>query len=325
MKTRIIVVIGLAAAVSTGCAIYDGAIYSSYQQTDISIRSQPETATPVKLNFGHEQSVVSFVPHRDDRNNGEAVSVFGWTNTESITVADVLTAAQANVTAAKEAAAAAAKAAAEANDSAKAATAAAAENTPATTQGAAAAADVTVKKANAAAEEAKKAVETAETTKKASTQSGAFDGNTGGLLRAQGRFATGNAAKVLVIPQGTTVVVQKSVGDEKPLTLTLDANPVDRMAVLFPKLTQQTHRDVTEEIKTCSNGEDVYGDAANRVDSCFLSKLPTDYNLTHAKRFSIGYQTYLYAEECPGTREEKRTKVNQALEHSFENICRKSL
>ena len=80
-----------ATVILNGCSsIYDGAIYSSYEEINIGIRSAPETATPFKLNFGREQAVVSFVPHKDDEKLGDAVSILASNDTRSIRVLDII-------------------------------------------------------------------------------------------------------------------------------------------------------------------------------------------------------------------------------------------
>ena len=58
-----------------GCQ-YRGAIYSQYQQVGIGIRSSPETASPVRVNFGYDRGVIAFVPKLEEGSlKGEAGSL----------------------------------------------------------------------------------------------------------------------------------------------------------------------------------------------------------------------------------------------------------
>lgn len=298
----------------SGCAVYDGAIYSSYQQTDISIQSEPQTATPIKLNFGHDQSVISFVPHRDDNESGEAVSVFGWIDTKSITVGDVLDAAATNVAAARAAADAAKKAA----GSVDTANSAASENSPDSAGKAAEAAN----QSKSAAEDAATAADSAESVKTAAEQAAQSSWTGGDLLRTQGRFATGNAASVLVVAQGTNVVIRRPGKEDVPIKV--ESKPEGRLSLMFPVLSQQTNRELTEGIQECSNMEVVYQDASTRMDACFRKHWDEiNPNAPNDQRFALAMQKYLDDNDCPGSREEKRNKGNEAKRLSIESVCTK--
>lgn len=300
-----------------GCTVYDGAVYSSYQQLDLSIRSQPETATPVRLNFGFDQAVASFVPHRDDRHNGEAVSLFGSNNTESINVGAAVTAAQANVAAAQKAAAAAAKAAEEDKKAMDAAVMAQAEKTPAAMN------ELLAKQleASAASQEAEaKAGESVDAAKE--KQAAVADPGAGGvfgittLLKAQGKFATGNAAKVLVIPKETNVVIIRKNGDEFSVPLTGDS--ATRVANAFSPTTRfesiddQSFDQLARKVEQCKNKTLVYDHAAAQMGACFNAfyrKKPMPRGRTTRFGFSQG----MYLLECKGSDEENKKKLNNAL------------
>jgi len=70
---------GLCALIGTGLTCgcsYKGAIYSSYQEGGLGIRTTAESDAPVKVHFGYDQSVAAFVPRRgDDPANEEATAI----------------------------------------------------------------------------------------------------------------------------------------------------------------------------------------------------------------------------------------------------------
>lgn len=58
------------------CGCYRGAIYSSYQEAGLGIRTTAESGAPVKVHFGYDRSVGAFVPRRGgDNANEEATSI----------------------------------------------------------------------------------------------------------------------------------------------------------------------------------------------------------------------------------------------------------
>jgi hypothetical protein len=62
------------AALCSGC--YHGAIYSSYQEGGLGIRTTAESDAPIKVHFGYDRSVVAFVPRRgDDAKSEEATAL----------------------------------------------------------------------------------------------------------------------------------------------------------------------------------------------------------------------------------------------------------
>lgn len=64
-----------ALSASTGCG-YKGAIYSSYQEAGLGIRTTAESDAPVKVHFGYDHSVAALVPRRGgDLTNEEATSL----------------------------------------------------------------------------------------------------------------------------------------------------------------------------------------------------------------------------------------------------------
>jgi hypothetical protein len=239
-------IIALVITSLSGCAVYDGAIYSSYQQYDLSIRSQPATATPMQLNLGYDRAVVSFVPHRDDQKNGEAVSLFGLAHTELVTPSKVLSAAEAE--------------------------------------------------------------------------------KTGSLLKAQGKFATGNAAMVLVIPEDKNVVIKRD--GRADIQVKLKGDVSKRVNAVFKPTTQFGDPDtlafnqIMEKINRCSDKNKIYTDAATRVDNCFSIMFKKRSDITDvAKRFKTIKIQYEVEPSCPGSDDEKINKVTKALNESFKSNC----
>lgn len=54
----------VALAAGSGCKPYRGAIYSSYQETGLGIRTTAQSEAPVKVHVGYNRSVAAFVPRR---------------------------------------------------------------------------------------------------------------------------------------------------------------------------------------------------------------------------------------------------------------------
>lgn len=309
---------------TSGCSTiydgYDGAIYTSYDQFDLGIRSAPETATPVKINFGREHSVVSFVPRRDSANRGEAVSLFATSDTQTITLKEALGTAQAHVKAAAEAAKKSAeeaeKAAVEAGNAAGSADAAAVASK---TDEAA----TTTKETNEMISKVVEATEDAQVAAKdqdTATAASLFSDST--LVKAQGRFATGNAAKVLVIPQNKKVVIKDQAGN-KADSFTITTTPEERVIAAFAPTTRfptQAAADFNKKAKSvsaCSNPDVVYNQAGADLGSCFqayLQQIPAG-NL--AFRFDIARAQYLA--NCRGA---SKADVNNALEESIAKNCK---
>ena len=246
MKIRNIVITGAVSLGLGGCAIYDGAIYASYDQVDLGIRSAPETATPININFGRQHAVVSFVPHKNESSDGEAVdgeavSVFGWANTASITPDEVFTS----------------------------------EN----------------------------------------LQAGASGPH---LLRAEGRFATGNAAKILVIPKETRVVIHRSQG--APQVVVTQGTSAERVGnAFFPSTRFRTPDDklyniLEKRIDKCSQASRVRvrDTVAARMGGCF--KREYDKLQTDDTRIKFGFAQG----NCPGM---STNKLNQEIESALRSWC----
>lgn len=352
----------------SGCAVYDGAVYTSYDQVDVSIRSAPETATPFSINFGRQRAEVSFVPHKDGQDFGEAVSVFGRASTSSIipskviggaataatnavqtankNLEDAITARTKANTAATDAAKAAVAANAAATDAAVARVAAAATRSEETAElkvvdqralATSNAADRLLNRTRAAEEVARDSADQAGRSLAAlqTLQTG-----TSGLqlLRAEGRFASGNAAKLLVIPAGKQVVIAKPGGKELDLGI-LTTTPVQRAAVFiadarFDVKIQQSLRDLLGDVAnvqkcTPQQQDNVYSLAMNTVDTCF-STIAQGFAAaaTAADRFRAAYPLYRVdnPSQCTaignlGTKEEKTQKVFNALNKSYNKFC----
>jgi hypothetical protein len=245
MEIRNIVITGAVSLCLGGCAIYDGAIYASYDQVDLGIRSAPETATPININFGRQHAVVSFVPHKNESSDGEAVdgeavSVFGWANTASITPDEVFT-----------------------------------EN----------------------------------------LQTGASGPH---LLRAEGRFATGNAAKILVIPKNTKVVIQRSQG--APQIINIQKNTEERVGAAFSPSTRFRTPDdkrlniLGKRIKKCSqpSRDSVRNTVAARMGGCFKR----EYDELQTNDTSVKFG--MAQGNCPGM---STNKLNQEIEFALKSWC----
>ena len=244
MKIRNIVITGAVSLGLGGCAIYDGAIYASYDQVDLGIRSAPETATPININFGRQHAVVSFVPHKNESSDGEAVdgeavSVFGWANTASITPDEVFTS----------------------------------ENLP--------------------------------------------DGASGPhLLRAEGKFATGNAAKILVIPKKTRVVIHRSQG--APQVVVTRGTSADRVGAAFSPSTRfrtpddKLYNILEKRINKCSQPSHVRNTVAARMGGCF-KRLYDNFPTDNTKRKFAWAQS-----ECPDM---STNKLNQVIESALNSWC----
>jgi hypothetical protein len=68
-------ILGATLLASPGCT-YKGAIYSSYQEAGLGIRTTAESTAPIKVHFGYDHSVGAFVPRRGgDAANEEATSI----------------------------------------------------------------------------------------------------------------------------------------------------------------------------------------------------------------------------------------------------------
>ena len=87
----------VAAALGCGGCAYRGAIYSSYQEGGIGIRTTAESSAPIKVHFGYDRSVAAFVPRRGgDAQSEEATSLISKDqvganlNPTKITTADAL-------------------------------------------------------------------------------------------------------------------------------------------------------------------------------------------------------------------------------------------
>ena len=243
MKIRNIVITGAVSLGLGGCAIYDGAIYASYDQVDLGIRSAPETATPININFGRQHAVVSFVPHKNESSDGEAVdgeavSVFGWANTASITP-EVFTS----------------------------------EN----------------------------------------LQAGATGTH---LLRAEGRFATGNAAKILVIPKNTRVVIQRSQGT--PQVIDIQETPKARMGAAFSPSTRfrtpddKLYNILEERIYNCAQASHVRDDVAARMGGCFKREYANLQIKDTETKFVLAQG------RCPDM---STNRLNQAIKSALKSWC----
>ena len=253
-----------ATVILNGCSsIYDGAIYSSYEEINIGIRSAPETATPFKLNFGREQAVVSFVPHKDDEKLGDAVSILASNDTRSIRVLDFINNLPAPA------------------DEGTSPTPAVTPLPPIT------------------------------------------------LVRSQSRLVTGNAAVVLTVPEGSTVVIERP--GQKKLEVEAEGQVSDRIASAFKPSTQfgspdfKKLDDLTGHIDRCSDENKIYLNAAKGVDQCFTKLFKKFVKISDdTKRFEVTRQNYLILEsstDCPGNYDEKYKKVVDSLQHSFNTIC----
>jgi hypothetical protein len=353
----------------TGCSIYDGAIYTSYDQTDISIRSAPETATPFLINFGNQRAVVSFVPHKDTETTGEAVSLFGWANTGSITpnrvIGNAVSAADgavkatsSNLDGANTALDAAGKKVTDAVGALESAEAKAAlgATVPAGLAGGAdpataipkpedaklvAEAEENLKGAQAGLAAATQASSQAATAaaQAANNQRTVTNLQTGTnnirLLRAQGRFATGSAAKVLVIPQDTEVTVETSNNDMIKLGIIRTPASV-RVKTFIVSTLQSTKQEqsldlgreaIRNNCGTPSEVEKVYALAQKTVDTCFSSIASKVRSTTPSIRFNFASVDYLKPEACPielGTRDEKQDRMANALNKAYQKFCKKS-
>ena len=352
----------------TGCSIYDGAIYTSYDQTDISIRSAPETATPFLINFGNQRAVVSFVPHKDTETTGEAVSLFGWANTGSITPNRVIgnavsaadgavKAASTNLDGANTALDAARKKVTDAVGALESAKAKAAlgPTVPAGLAGGAdpataipkpedaklvAEAEENLKGAQAglaaatqASSQAATAAAQAANNQRTVTNLQAGTNNIR-LLRAQGRFATGSAAKVLVIPKDTEVTVETSNNDMIKLGIIRTPASV-RVKTFIASALQSTERDQMAGLAigaisdNCGTDEieKVYNLAQKTVDTCFSSIAGKVRSAIPSIRFRFASVDYLKPGACPvelGDRDEKQARMINALNKAFQQICKKS-
>src|SRR5512147_2296059 len=65
--------VALQAGALTGCA-YKGAIYSSYQEGGLGVRTTAESEAPVKVHFGYDRSVAAFIPRRGGNPASEEVT-----------------------------------------------------------------------------------------------------------------------------------------------------------------------------------------------------------------------------------------------------------
>jgi len=74
---RLLTTLALATlAAGTGCKPYRGAIYSSYQETGLGIRTTAQSEAPVKVHVGYNRSVAAFVPRRgSDAQTEEATAL----------------------------------------------------------------------------------------------------------------------------------------------------------------------------------------------------------------------------------------------------------
>ena len=371
-KTNNMVAVALTGLALSGCAVYDGAIYTSYDQVDISIRSAPETATPFSINFGRQRAEVSFVPHKDGTDIGEAVSVFGRASTSSIipnqaiagaasaaanavqtanTNLENLTTARTDANkAAMDAATAAVTANAAATDAAIARVAAAATRSEETRELAVVnqralatsmAADRLLNRTRTAEDIARNSADQA-SKNLAALQTLQTGTNNLQLLRAEGRFASGNAAKLLVIPKGRQVVIRKPGGKELDLG-TLTTTPVQRASLfiadaVFASESERNLAGLFDAInEKCATGvsgpmEKMYGQAVHTVDTCFsnLAKRYTTPGMPESEIFNQAYDDYtdenLVKKHCSGvdiskTDIEKDLRVFDALNKAFAKFC----